>query len=47
MTSKMGVKTEIDKTQMTVTGAFKKKINHLLYSKRYTASGGGFDAACS
>ncbi|MGB5485869.1 MAG: hypothetical protein WBN06_00580 [Lysobacterales bacterium] len=40
----MGVKKEIDKSRMMGTSAFKKEINHLLYSKSYTGSDGEFDA---
>ena len=40
----MGVKNQIDKTRMMGTAAFKKEINHLLYSNSYTGSDGEFDA---
>ena len=40
----MGVNNQIDKTRMMGTAAFKKEINHLLYSNSYTGSDGEFDA---
>ena len=40
----MGVKIEIDKSRMMGTSAFKKEINHLLYSKSFTGSDGELDA---
>jgi hypothetical protein len=40
----MGVKNEIDKSRMMGTAAFKKEINHLLYSNSFTGSDGEFDA---
>ena len=40
----MGVNNEIDKSRMMGTAAFKKEINHLLYSNSYTGSDGEFDA---
>ena len=40
----MGVKKEIDKTRMMGTSAFKKEINHLLYSQGYTGNDGELDA---
>ena len=40
----MGVKNQIDKSRMMGTAAFKKEINHLLYSNSYTGSDGEFDA---
>ena len=36
--------TQIDKSRMMGTAAFKKEINHLLYSNSYTGSDGEFDA---
>ncbi len=35
---------QIDKSRMMGTAAFKKEINHLLYSNSYTGSDGEFDA---
>ena len=40
----MSVNNEIDKSRMMGTAAFKKEINHLLYSNSYTGSEGEFDA---
>ena len=40
----MGVNTEIDKSRMMGTAAFKKEINHLLYSNSFNGSDGEFDA---
>ena len=40
----MGVNNQIDKSRMMGTAAFKKEINHLLYSNSYTGSDGEFDA---
>ena len=40
----MGVRKEIDKSRMMGTSAFKKEINHLLYSQSYTGRDGEFDA---
>ena len=40
----MGVNNEIDKSRIMGTAAFKKEINHLLYSNSYTGSDGEFDA---
>jgi len=40
----MGVNNQIDKSRMMGTAAFKKEINHLLYSNSFTASDGQFDA---
>jgi len=40
----MGVNNKIDKSRMMGTAAFKKEINHLLYSNSYTGSDGEFDA---
>ena len=39
----MVVNNEIDKSRMMGTAAFKKEINHLLYSNSYTGSDGEFD----
>lgn len=39
----MGVNNVIDKTRMMGTAAFKKEINHLLYSNSFTTSDGEFD----
>jgi len=39
----MGVNNEIDKSRMMGTAAFKKEINHLLYSNNYTSGDGEFD----
>ncbi|MEN8180067.1 MAG: hypothetical protein ABFS39_15805 [Pseudomonadota bacterium] len=40
----MDVNKEIDKSHIMGTAAFKKEINHLLYSNSYTRSDGEFDA---
>ena len=40
----MSVKTEIDKSRMMGTAAFKREINHLLYSKSHAGNDGEFDA---
>lgn len=40
----MGDTNKIDKTRMMGTAAFKKEINHLLYSNSFTGSEGEFDA---
>ena len=40
----MAVNNKIDKSRMMGTAAFKKEINHLLYSTSYTGSDGEFDA---
>jgi len=40
----MAVNNQIDKSRMMGTAAFKKEINHLLYSNSYTGSDGEFDA---
>ena len=40
----MAVTNKIDKTRMMGTAAFKKEINHLLYSNSFTGSDGEFDA---
>ena len=40
----MVVNNKIDKSRMMGTAAFKKEINHLLYSNSYTGSDGEFDA---
>jgi hypothetical protein len=40
----MGANNQIDKSRMMGTAAFKKEINHLLYSPGYTGSDGEFDA---
>ncbi len=40
----MSVTNKIDKSRMMGTAAFKKEINHLLYSNSYTGSDGEFDA---
>lgn len=40
----MSARKEIDKTRMMGTSAFKKEINHLLYSQSHTGSDGEFDA---
>jgi hypothetical protein len=40
----MGVTNRIDKSRMMGTAAFKREINHLLYSNSYTGSDGEFDA---
>ncbi len=40
----MGVTNKIDKSRMMGTAAFKKEINHLLYSNSYTGSDGEYDA---
>jgi len=40
----MGVTNMIDKSRMMGTPAFKKEINHLLYSNSFTGSDGEFDA---
>ena len=40
----MSVNNQIDKTRMMGTAAFKKEINHLLYSTSFTGSEGEFDA---
>ncbi len=40
----MSVNNQIDKTRMMGTAAFKKEINHLLYSTSYTGTDGEFDA---
>lgn len=39
----MNVSKQIDKSRMMGTAAFKKEINHLLYSNSYTGSDGEFD----
>ena len=39
----MGVNNQIDKSRMMGTAAFKKEINHLLYSNSFTGSDGEFD----
>jgi len=39
----MGVTNMIDKSRMMGTAAFKKEINHLLYSNNYAGSDGEFD----
>lgn len=39
----MSVTNQVDKTRMMGTAAFKKEINHLLYSNSYTGSDGEFD----
>ncbi len=39
----MGVTNQIDKSRMMGTAAFKKEINHLLYSNSFTGSDGEFD----
>ena len=44
---KMSVKKEIDKSRMMGTSAFKKEINHLLYSKGHAGNDGEFDAGWS
>jgi len=40
----MSVTSKVDKTRMMGTAAFKKEINHLLYSDSFTGSDGEFDA---
>ena len=40
----MAVNNKIDKSRMMGTAAFKKEINHLLYSNSHTGSDGEFDA---
>ena len=40
----MNVDNQIDKSRMMGTAAFKKEINHLLYSNHFTSSDGEFDA---
>ena len=40
----MNANNEINKSRMMGTAAFKKEINHLLYSNSYTGSDGEFDA---
>jgi len=40
----MGVNNQVDKTRMMGTAAFKKEINHLLYSNSHTGTDGEFDA---
>lgn len=40
----MSVSNQVDKTRMMGTAAFKKEINHLLYSNSFTGSDGEFDA---
>jgi hypothetical protein len=40
----MSVTNLVDKTRMLGTAAFKKEINHLLYSNSFTGSDGEFDA---
>ena len=40
----MGVTEKIDQSRMMGTAAFKKEINHLLYSNSFTGSDGEFDA---
>jgi len=40
----MGITNQIDKSRMMGTAAFKREINHLLYSNSYTGSDGEFDA---
>ena len=40
----MGVTSKVDKSRMMGTAAFKKEINHLLYSNSFTGSEGEFDA---
>jgi hypothetical protein len=40
----MGVTNQIDKSRMMGTAAFKKEINHLLYSTGFTGSDGEMDA---
>jgi hypothetical protein len=40
----MSVNNQIDKSRMMGTAAFKKEINHLLYSTSYTSADGEFDA---
>jgi len=40
----MGVTNMIDKSRMMGTAAFKREINHLLYSTSFTGSDGEFDA---
>jgi len=40
----MSVNNQIDKSRMMGTAAFKKEINHLLYSNSHTGSEGEFDA---
>ena len=40
----MSVNNQVDKTRMMGTAAFKKEINHLLYSNSYTGTDGEFDA---
>ena len=40
----MGVTGKIDQSRMMGTAAFKKEINHLLYSNSFTGSDGEFDA---
>ncbi len=40
----MGTTEKIDKSRMMGTSAFKKEINHLLYSNGFTGSDGEFDA---
>ena len=40
----MGANNTIDKTRIMGTAAFKKEINHLLYSNSHTSSDGEFDA---
>ena len=42
--NEMGIDNQIDKSRMMGTAAFKKEINHLLYSNQFTASDGEFDA---
>ena len=39
----MSATNQVDKTRMMGTAAFKKEINHLLYSNSYTDSDGEFD----
>ena len=40
----MSATNQVDKTRMMGTAAFKKEINHLLYSNSYTGTDGEFDA---
>lgn len=40
----MGVKNQVDQSRMMGTAAFKKEINHLLYSTSYTGTDGEFDS---